>query len=314
MGEEVARGDLEALFNEYELSDERVRMVHAMKKLRNMPSFFATLADEELVWAVAVATVDLPSDPSNSDLKFYERTVEERVRKLEAAEETYRWFSLRWTKLIMRRLLVQWFCGMLVIVPELQTKEGHPIQFVREFYGEESGYPGPEGQTDEWKEEGIELYVLMARSTCRAYPAATTKGIVSLSDMQDFDWDKYDMGSKERNYNIASLIPNKLSRMITFHPDDKMRKFCADMGARARKKWGFEQYDDLEKCIEGQGDFLPKRLPTFVGGDYQVDILECMKYLFRREPDALALLLEMHAEMEKAGELPRPRHMESNWR
>ena len=71
MGEEVARGDLEALFDEYELSGERVRMVHAMKKLRNMPPFFATLADEELVWVVAVATVDLPSNPSTSDLKFY---------------------------------------------------------------------------------------------------------------------------------------------------------------------------------------------------------------------------------------------------
>ena len=34
---------------------------------------------------------------------------------------------------------------------------------------------------------------------------ATRKGIVSFSDMQDFDWDKYDMGTKERNADIGCV-------------------------------------------------------------------------------------------------------------
>ena len=80
-----------------------------------------------------------------------------------------------------------------------------PIQFVREYYGDEIAYPPPEGQTDEWKDFQASLYVLMARSTCLAYPMATAKGIVSFSDMQqDFDWAKYDMESKSRNSDIVA--------------------------------------------------------------------------------------------------------------
>merc|ERR1712038_552785 len=109
----------------------------------------------------------------------------------------------------MRRLLAQWFCGMLVIDPKLQTLDGSPITWVREYYGDESGYPNPDDQTDEWKKESIDLYVLMARSVCRSYPTSVTKGLVSFSDMQDFDWDKYDMGTKERNADIGSVVPNK---------------------------------------------------------------------------------------------------------
>ena len=298
------------LLDDYNLTDEQRRIFHAMKKLRNMPDI-PGLTDEDILWAVAVGTVGMPSNPTASDLKFHERIIEERVRKYEEAERRYGWFSLQWTKPIMKRLLFNWFCGMLVIDPNLQTSDGSPIQFVHEYYGDESRYPNPEDQTDEWKQEGIELYVLMARSTCRAYPTSTTKGIVSFSDMQDFDWDKYDMGTKERNGDIGSLVPNKLRRMITFHPDDKMRKFYDDMSERSRKKWGFEQYDDFQSAVEGEKDLLPvDELPTFVGGTYKVDILECLKYLFRREPEALALLLETHSEMESSGELPMPKHMQ----
>lgn len=166
----------------------------------------------------------------------------------------------------MRRLITNWFCGMLVIVPEVTTTTGSPIQFVHEYYGEDSGCPRKENQTDEWIQESIELYVLMARSICKAYPNSTTKGITSFSDMQDFDWDKYDMNTKERNANIGSLIPNKLVRMITFHPDEKMEGFYNDMTASARKKWGFAQYSDFESAVKGEKDLLPKDLPTFVGG------------------------------------------------
>merc|ERR1711862_1034192 len=155
---------------------------------------------------------------------------------------------------------------------------------------------------DEWKQESIDLYVLMARSVCRSYPSSVTKGLVSFSDMQDFDWQKYDMGTKERNADIGSVVPNKLVRMITFHPDDKMKKFYDDMSPRIRRKYGFEQYDDFESAVENGGEFLsPDKIPTFVGGTYRVDVLDCLKHLFRREPDALELLLETHAEMEADG-------------
>lgn len=302
---------LSALFEEYQLSEEQQRLFDATKDLRNMPDYFTHLDDEELIWAVAVETIGMDK-PTSSDLKFYGRKIEERLRRLGSAESQYGWFSLKWTKPLMKRLIRQWFCGMLVIDPDIQTKNGQPIQFVREYYGDDSGYPGPDEQTDEWKKESMDLYALMARSICRAYPMSTAKGIVSFSDMQNFDWDKYDMGTKERNANIGSMIPNKLYRMITFHPDEKMIKFYNDMTPSSRKKFGFEQYDDFHSAVAGESNLLPdaEKLPVFVGGANEVDILECMKYLFRREPDALSLLLETHAEMEVAGELPKPKHME----
>lgn len=306
---------LSTLFQEYQLSEEQRRICNAMKKrLRNKGTELDD--DEEIIWAVAVETIDMVEDPTASDLKFYERKIEERLLRLDSAESEYGWFSLTWTKPVMRRLIQQWFCGMLVIDPKITTQQGHIIQFVREYYGDDSGYPGPEDQTDEWKKESTDLYALMARSICRSYPTSTTKGIVSFSDMQDFDWNKYDMGTKERHANIGSIIPNKLKRMIAFHPDEKMRKFYNDMTPSSRKKYGFEQYEDFASALEGESDLLPnaENLPVFVGGKYKPDIFECMKYLFRREPEALSLLLETHSEMEQAGEIPKPKHMEYNWK
>ena len=90
----------------------------------------------------------MEAEPSISDMKFYMREVETRARKLHEAERVYKWFSLEWTKPLMRRLIMNWFCGMLVIVPELTTTTGSPIQFVHEYYGEDSGYPRKEDQTD----------------------------------------------------------------------------------------------------------------------------------------------------------------------
>ena len=102
-----------------------------MKKLKNLPSSLTTLPDEQLVWAIAVATIDMPSSDTctASDIRFYERSVEARVRKLAQAESRYGWFSLRWTKPLMKRLVTQWFCGMLVIDPHLTSREGHPLSF-----------------------------------------------------------------------------------------------------------------------------------------------------------------------------------------
>lgn len=289
----------------------QINLIEAMKNLRNLPLGLKEHLDsseEELIWAVSVATIGIPAEPSISEMKFYERQCEARVRKLNDAEGQYKWFTLQWTKPLIQKLLNNWFCGMLVIVPGLATTSGSPIQFVHEYYGESSGYPKKEDQTQEWVKESIDLYVLMARSTCKAYPNATLKGITSFSDMQDFDWEKYDMSSKERNANIGALIPNKLARMITFNPDEKMRKFYDDMTESARKKWGFAQYDNYTSAVESEKE-LPRELPTFVGGTLEVDILDCLKYLFRREEDALALLIETHKEMVEMGTLPCPRHM-----
>jgi hypothetical protein len=126
-----------------------------------------------------------------------------------------------------------------------------PVQFVREYYEDDYGYPNPEDQTDEWKKDMIDLYVLIAGSICKAYPVKRIQwlhqwGFVSFSDMQDFDWDEYEMGTKERNSDIGSLIPNKLARMITMNPDKKMIKFYDDMTPLAQKKFGVEQYVNFQ--------------------------------------------------------------------
>ena len=84
-----------------------------------------------------------------------------------------------------------------------------------------------------------------------------------------------------------------------------------DMGARSRKKWGFAQYEDFETAVVRESDLLPPAecLPTFVGGERRVEICECLRHLFRREPDALELMFETYSEMKDAGEIPCPAHM-----
>ena len=87
-------------------------------------------------------------------------------------------------------------------------------------------------------------------------------------------------------------------------------KFYKEMTPRLRKKYGFVQYDDYNSAKLGEKDLLPEDLPTFVGGSYRVDVLKCLKYLFRREDDVLQLMLDTYEEMEKNGEIPRPKHMQ----
>mmetsp|Transcript_18058 Transcript_18058/g.49197 ORF Transcript_18058/g.49197 Transcript_18058/m.49197 type:complete len:305 (+) Transcript_18058:132-1046(+) len=297
------------LREEYQLSNHQWDIFKDLQAKRNMPDFLSKLSNEEWIWNIAVETFGLSNRPTPSDLRFFQGKAEERLKRLEEGERRYKWLTLKWNKPQMQRLIRQWYCGMLVIDPNLVTRDGNPIQFVREYYGEDSGYPLPADQSDEWKQDSMDSYVLLARSICLSYPMATSKGIVSVSDMQNFDWNKYDMGTKERNANISSYIPNKLTRMIAFHPDDKMKDFYNDMLPAVRKKYGFVQYESFADMVEGEGDFLPGNLPTFVGGTYTVDILACLQHLFRREPDVLKLLEETYAEMEHAGDLPHPSHM-----
>lgn len=274
-----------------------------------MPSFFSTLPDEEIIWAVLIATFEMPENPTESDKKFYQQKVEERVRRLEEAETRYKWFSLKWDKKMMKKMLINWFCGMMVIDPDLKTKDGSPIQWVREFYGEESKYPDTANQTDEWKNDVILLYVLMVRSTCKAYPESLSKGIVSFSDMADFDWTKYDMETKSRNAEIGSLIPNKLKSMITIRPDEKMQGFYKDMTPRMRKKYGFRQYDNFDRAMKAEADVLTENIPTFVGGEYKIDIMKCLEFLFKKEPEVWELCQEVYKEMNENNEIPMPSHM-----
>ena len=53
-GQDQREIPLEELFEMYELSEEQKRIFGNMKKLRNMPSAFTDVPDEDIVWAVLV--------------------------------------------------------------------------------------------------------------------------------------------------------------------------------------------------------------------------------------------------------------------
>ena len=150
----------------------------------------------------------------------------------------------------------------------------------------------------------------MARSICRAYPMATMKRIVSLADMTHFDWDKYDMDQKMRHSDIQAVVPNKLRRMISINPDERMKKQLDEYKAIA-KKYGFVMYDTLEEARIGEANVLPQDLPTWVGGTLQVDIKTCLQHLFHREPAALEMMEKVYKEMEEKGEILHPQHMQT---
>eukprot|EP00413_Alexandrium_margalefii_P021506 CAMPEP_0204560768 /NCGR_PEP_ID=MMETSP0661-20131031/32810_1 /ASSEMBLY_ACC=CAM_ASM_000606 /TAXON_ID=109239 /ORGANISM="Alexandrium margalefi, Strain AMGDE01CS-322" /LENGTH=105 /DNA_ID=CAMNT_0051568127 /DNA_START=104 /DNA_END=417 /DNA_ORIENTATION=- len=86
-----------ALFEQYGLSPEQKRIYSAMRDARNMPA--RCVADpQEIIWAVCVCGLaDL-----RGDMAFYERIVEERVRKLEEAERRYGWWSREWDERTLR--------------------------------------------------------------------------------------------------------------------------------------------------------------------------------------------------------------------
>ena len=83
--------------------------------------------------------------------------------------------------------------GYIVIDPNIVTSDGNPMLFVLEWY---EHWPVRESQSEDFFEEQVQVYVFMARSIYRAYPAATMKGLVSFADMHEFDWNKYDMKKK----------------------------------------------------------------------------------------------------------------------
>lgn len=107
--------DLESLFDGYDLLPFQRELFAFAKTLRNMPTAFKTLSNEQLLWNVGVETIALGDDPAPSDLKFCRQKLQERLKRLDDAEEQYQWFSLEWTKKPMTQLKLNWYCGSLVI-------------------------------------------------------------------------------------------------------------------------------------------------------------------------------------------------------
>eukprot|EP00161_Ancyromonas_sigmoides_P026899 TRINITY_DN9508_c0_g1_i1.p1 TRINITY_DN9508_c0_g1~~TRINITY_DN9508_c0_g1_i1.p1 ORF type:complete len:295 (+),score=34.48 TRINITY_DN9508_c0_g1_i1:92-976(+) len=290
----------------YSLTSEQVQTVSAVKAARNMPE--ACVKDaEEIVWAMGVVGLEHKGRGDTAGGCGFAEAVEERVRRLEQAECRFGWFSRSWDEDTMRLLISKWHEGSLVVDPALCARDGKPIVWMREYFA--GIYPRPENQTDEWKALETAMFVLLARSLCRAYPAATQQGLVSFSDMQDFDWDIYDADTKRRHADIGYLIPHKLVRMITFHADDKMRGFVDSMGKRTAAKYGFVNYATFEGAVKGEASLLPDRIPTFVGGTHRCDIKACLTALFEREPEAQSLMETVYTSMKENGELPSPLHM-----
>merc|ERR1711953_313779 len=242
-------------------------------------------------------------------MRYYHRSVLERLRKYDEAERRYKWNSGRWTKESMRVLVEQWSIGQMVVIPGVEASDGSPMIFTKEWY--EHWVPREEQPDGFFEFRATTVYPLMARSICRAYPMATMKGLVSLADMKDFSWEKYDMEQKMRHSDLQAVIPNKMRRMISVHPDEKMKKQLEDYSVVA-KKYGFVMYDNFDEAFSAEADTLPNEVPVFVGGTLEVDIKSCLQHLFSREPDALLLMEEVWNEMEDNGTMLHPKHMRKN--
>lgn len=297
---------LPSLMDMYHLTQDQKRIFQSIKTGRNL--FLSDqITDEEIIWNIGVVGV---SKTHRGDFKFYRKTVIERLKRADEAERRYQWHTGQWTPKSMRVLIEQWTCGLMVVVPDITSlDDASPMIFTKEWYEHMPLREDlPEGF---WEYRATVVYPLMARSICKSYPMSTQKGLVSLADMTDFDWDKYDMDQKMRHSDIQAVIPNKLRRMISINPDDKMKEQLKEFGNVA-KKYGFVMYDTLEEALDnGENEILPPvdSIPTWVGGTLEVDIKECLKHLFRCEPDALQLMEDTYKEMEENGEIMHPAFM-----
>lgn len=299
--------DISRLMATYQLTHDQQRIFQSIKCGRNL--FLSDdLTDEQIVWNIGVVGVN---GKHRGDFKFYRKMAIERLQRFEEAEKRYQWHSGEWTPKSMRVLIGQWTCGMMVVVPNNESLDmGSPMIYTKEWYEHLPLREDlPEGF---WKYRATVVYPLMARSICKSYPMATQKGLVSLANMTDFDWDKYDMNQKMEHSDVQAVIPNKLRRMISINPDDKMKEQLRDFGNVA-KKYGFVMYDTLEEAEKGEVGILPPKdqIPTWVGGSLQVDIKDCLKHLFRRELEALKLMEEVFAEMEANDEILHPEFMKT---
>ena len=297
--------EVSKLMQSYELTQNQQRVFQSIKVGRNL--FLSDdLSDEQIIWNIGVVGVN---GKHRGDYKFYRTKVIERLQRFDEAEKRYQWHSGTWTEESMKALIGQWTCGMMVVVPNNESlDDGSPMIYTKEWYEHMPLREDlPEGF---WKYRATVVYPLMARSICKSYPMATMKGLVSLANMTDFDWNKYDMNQKMEHSDVQAVIPNKLRRMISVNPDDKMKEQLKDFGNVA-KKYGFVMYDTLEGALKGEEGVLPPKdqIPTWVGGTLQVDIKDCLTHLFRREPDALKLMEDVYAQMESNGEILHPEFM-----
>lgn len=303
VSQDTFTAEQQQLFETYQLTQDQKRIFESIKRGRNL--FLSDyMKDEEIVWNIGVVGIA----HKGNDMKSYRRGVVERLQKYDEAERRYKWYSGQWTNKAMRVLVEQWTLGQMVVVPGIVASDGtgSPIIFTKEWY---EHWPPREEQVDGFFEyRATVVYPLMARSICRSYPMATRKGLVSFADMKDFDWDKYDMEQKMRHSDLQAVIPNKIRRMISIHPDGKMKKQLEDFNTVA-KKYGFVMYDSYEEALRGEAGVLPSQIPTFVGGSLHVDIKKCLEYLFRREPEALRLMRDVYKEMEDNDEILSPPHM-----
>lgn len=313
ISEDTFTTEQKTLFKIYKVSLDQIRLFHSIRTGRNL--FLSELiTDEEIVWNIGVMGV---GNKHRGNFKFYRNSVIERLQRYDEAERKYQWHSAQWTEKSMRILIEQWTLGMMVVIPGIESLDvshdgdiGSPMIFTKEWYEHMPLRKDlPEGF---WEYRATVVYPLMARSICRSYPMATMKGLVSLADMTNFDSDKYDMEMKARHSDLQGVIPNKLRRMISINPDEEMKEQLKEFGNLA-KKYGYVMYDTLEEAMEKEAGLLPSsidNLPTWVGGTLKVDIKDCLKYLFRCEPDALKLMEEVYNQMEENGEILHPKHMQ----
>ena len=293
-----------ALFETYGMTKDQQRIFHSIKSAKNL--FLSNLlTDEEIVWWIGVMGVN---NAHRGDMRYYRKSVIERLQRYDEAERRYQWHSGKWTRKAMRVLVEQWTLGMMVVVPGVEASNCSPMIFTKEYYDHMP--PRDELPDGFWEFRATTVYSLMARSICRAYPMATMKGLVSLADMTDFDWDKYDMDQKMNHSDIQGVIPNKLRRMISVNPDEKMKQQMKDYAAIS-KKYGFVMYDTLDEAMSAEAELLPSEVPTWVGGSMIVDIKKCLRHLFKCEPEALQLMEEVYDEMEQNGEILNPDFMKT---
>lgn len=290
------------LFETYRLTRDQKRIFQSIKIGKNL--FLSNLiSDEEIIWNIGVMGVN---NRHRGDYRYYRRSVVERLQKYDESEQRYQWHGGKWTKKAMRVLIEQWSIGQMVVVPNIETIDGSPMIFTKEWY--EHWLPREEQPEGFFEYRATTVYPLMARSICLSYPKATMKGLVSLADMEDFSWEKYDMEQKMRHSDLQAVIPNKLRRMISVRPDEKMKKQMEDF-AQVAKKYGFVMYDKFDDAMRNEAKIMPKEVPVFVGGTLEVDIRSCLRHLFRREPEALTMMEEVWKDMEDNGDMLHPEHM-----
>eukprot|EP01080_Neovahlkampfia_damariscottae_P005342 gene5342-9151_t len=263
-----------------------------MKTLKNKQDWWNDISNEHIVWTIGVKKT------SGINVKWLHGSGEKHPMEYWKMDQT--------THETTHQRLALWNHHN---TSQVKNEQGSPIQFVNEYFKE--NYPDRKDHTKEWKLKVQKCYYYLVRSLNLAYPEATIHGLVSISDMKEFDHDKYDMTSKLESAHLFNIIPTKLVKMVSVNQDEKMKEFSKEY-EKIWKKYGGVTYDSFDEFYEKEKDDFPDRslMPKIAGGESKIDILEGLKYLFRREKYAFELMLETYDEMKKNGELLNPKHMQ----